>query len=85
MHACIIMTECNLLESLAHKLHFLHKNLVSQTIDVYFYAYIYSFNKYLWRSCSAVCQTWSWALGYSGNRRAVSPALRSRGLVGVWE
>lgn len=50
MHVCSIMTEYNLRESSAHKLHFLPEKLASQTIEIYFYACIYSFKEYLMKS-----------------------------------
>ena len=58
MHACSLMAEYNLLESSAPKLHFPPEKLVSETVEVNFSAYFYSFNKYLWRTYSAVCQAW---------------------------
>ena len=63
MHVCSILTEYNLLESSAHKLHVLPEKLISQTVELYLYACLYSFNKYLWRACSAVCQARSSAQG----------------------
>ena len=50
MHLCSIMTKYNLLENCAHKPHFLPEKLVSQTVEICFYAYCHSFNEYLMES-----------------------------------